>query len=135
MAKSARSIGFSDYAVIQLAWYVDELKRGTFAIGAPTDAVQRLTGRPPEDMATIARRYLNALPSTNRGLSGMARAMRILAKSSITPAPSRTSYLRTFQDGAAIGQLAVDSARWRSSHDPDQTRNPSQNDVTPEMAR
>src|SRR5271163_1183699 len=54
MAKSARSIGFSDYEVIQLAWYVDELKRGTFAIGAPTDAVQRLTGRPPEDMATIA---------------------------------------------------------------------------------
>ena len=135
MAKSARSIGFSDYAVIQLAWYVDELKRGTFAIGAPTDAVQRLTGRSPEDMATIARRYLNALPSTNRGLSGMARAMRILAKSSITAAPNRTSYLRTFQDGAAIGQLAVDSVRWRSSHDPDQTRNPSQNDVTPEMAQ
>ena len=46
MAKSAKSIGFSDYALTQLAWYVDELKRGTFAIGAPTDAVQRLTGRP-----------------------------------------------------------------------------------------
>lgn len=90
----------------------------TFAIGAPTDAVQRLTGRAPEDMAMIARRYLNALPSTNRGLSGMARAMRVLAKSSITPAPNHTSYLRTFQDGAGFGRLAVDSARWRWSHDP-----------------
>jgi NAD(P)H dehydrogenase (quinone) len=123
MAKSARSIGFSDYAVVQLGWYVDELKRGTFAIGAPTDAVQRLTGRPPEDMATVARRYLNALPGTARSVSGMGRAMRVLAKSSITPAPSRTRYLDTFQDGVSIGRLAVDSDRWRLSHDPDQTEN------------
>ena len=57
-AKSARSIGFDDYTLIQLKWYVDELKRGTFAIDAPTDVVERLTGRPPEDMETIARRYL-----------------------------------------------------------------------------
>jgi NAD(P)H dehydrogenase (quinone) len=123
MAKSAKSIGFSEYAVIQLAWYVEELKRGTFAIGAPTDAVQRLTGRPPEDMATIARRYLNALPGTRRGLAGMGRAMRVLAKSSITAAPSRTRYLRTFQDGVSIGRLAVDSNRWQSSHDSGQTQN------------
>jgi NAD(P)H dehydrogenase (quinone) len=135
MAKSARSIGFSDYAVIQLAWYIDELKRGTFAIGAPTDAVQRLTGRPPEDMATIARRYLNALPGTGRGPSGMARAMRVLAKSSFTPAPSRARYLRTFQDGASVGRLAVDSTRWRLSHDPDQIQNRSRVDGTPEMAQ
>ncbi len=86
-------------------------------------------------MATIARRYLNALPGTGRGPSGMARAMRVLAKSSITPAPNRTSYLRTFQDGAAIGQLAVDSTRWQLSHDPDQIQNPSRVDVTPEMAQ
>jgi NAD(P)H dehydrogenase (quinone) len=135
MAKSAKSIGFTDYAVTQLAWYVDELKRGTFAIGAPTDAVQRLTGRPPEEMATIARRYLNALPGTKRSPSGMARAMRVLAKSSITPAPSRARYLRTFQDGASIGRLAVDSDRWRLSHDPDQTQNPPRIVVMPEMAQ
>jgi NAD(P)H dehydrogenase (quinone) len=135
MAKSAKSIGFSDYALTQLAWYVDELKRGTFAIGAPTDAVQRLTGRPPEDMATIARRYLNAPPGTKRSPSGMARAMRVLAKSSITPAPSRARYLRTFQDGASLGRLAVDSDRWRLSHDPDQTQNPPRIGVTPEMAQ
>jgi NAD(P)H dehydrogenase (quinone) len=135
MAKSAKSIGFSEYAVVQLAWYVDELKRGTFAIGAPNDAVQRLTGRPPEDMATIARRYLNALPGTSRGLSGMARAMRVLAKSSITPAPSRTRYLQTFQDGESFGRLAVDSNRWRLSHDPDPAQNSPRIGVTPEVVQ
>ena len=137
MAKSARSIGFNEYSVIQLQWYIDELKRGSFAIGAPTDVVQRLTGRPPEDMATIARRYLNALPSTRRGPSGMARAMRVLAKSSITPAPRRKRYLRTFSDGASIGQLAVDSNRWRLTHGPDQPPHleAPRIDVTLEIAR
>jgi hypothetical protein len=86
-------------------------------------------------MATIARRYLNALPSTNRGLTGMARAMRVLAKSSLTPAPSRARYLRTYQDGAAVGRLAVDSPRWQLSHDPDQIQNQSRVDVAKEMAQ
>src|ERR1700733_68009 len=135
MAKSAKTIGFSDYAVVQLGWYVDELKRGTFAIGAPTDAVQLLTGRPAEDMATIARRYLNALPGTERSLSGMARAMRVLARSSITAAPSRTSYLRTFQDGASVGRLAVDSQRWRSTHDRDQIQKSPLVGLTSEVAQ
>ena len=70
LAKSARSIGFNDYTVIQLKWYVDELKRGTFAIGAPTDVVQQLTGRPPEDMETITRRYLNTMPAPNAARPG-----------------------------------------------------------------
>jgi uncharacterized protein YbjT (DUF2867 family) len=119
LAKSARSIGFNDYSVIQLKWYVDELKRGTFAIGAPTDVVQQLTGRPAEDMETIARRYLKTMAGTKRGPSGMARAMSVLAKSVATRAPSHKRYLRTFQDGAAIGTLSVDSDQWRLTHHPD----------------
>jgi hypothetical protein len=119
LAKSARSIGFDEYTLIQLKWYVDELKRGTFAIDAPTDVVAQLTGRPPEDMETIARRYLNTMPGTTRGPSGMARAMTLLAKSLVTPAPNRKRYLRTFQDGAAIGTLSIDSQLWQSTHDPD----------------
>jgi uncharacterized protein YbjT (DUF2867 family) len=116
LAKSARSIGFNDYSVIQLKWYVDELKRGTFAIGAPTDVVQQLTGRPAEDMETITRRYLTTMAGTQRGPSGMARAMSVLAKSVATRAPSHKRYLRTFQDGAAIGTLSVDSDQWRLTH-------------------
>jgi uncharacterized protein YbjT (DUF2867 family) len=119
LAKSARSIGFDEYTLIQLKWYVDELKRGTFAIDAPTDVVAQLTGRPPEDMETIARRYLSTMPGTTRGPSGMARAMSLLAKSLVTPAPNRKRYLRTFQDGAAIGTLSIDSQLWQSTHDPD----------------
>ena len=121
-AKSARSIGFDEYSLIQIKWYVDELKRDTFAINAPTDAVERLTGRPAEDMETIARRYLASMPGTTRGLSGMARAMRLLAKSVVTPAPNRKRYLHTFQDGASIGALSIDSDLWQTTHDPDRIR-------------
>ena len=119
LAKSARTIGFDEYNLIQVKWYVDELKRGTFAVNAPTDAVERLTGRPAEDMETIARRYLAAMPGTTRGVSGMARAMRLLAKSVVAPAPNRKRYLRTFQAGAAFGELSIDSERWQVTHAPD----------------
>jgi NAD(P)H dehydrogenase (quinone) len=122
LAKSARTIGFDEYTIVQIKWYVDELKRGTFAIDAPTDAVERLTGRPPEDMETIARRYLATMPGTTRGLSGMARAMRVLAKSAVAPAPNRKRYLRTFQDGASFGALSIDSDLWQHTHDPDRIR-------------
>ncbi len=122
LARSARSIGFDEYTLIQIKWYVDELKRGTFAINAPTDAVERLTGRPPEDMETIARRYLATMPGTTRGLSGMARVMRLLTKSVVAPAPNRKRYLRTFQDGAPIGALSIDSDLWQSTHAADRMR-------------
>jgi uncharacterized protein YbjT (DUF2867 family) len=119
MAKAARASGFNEYTVVQLHSYVEELKRGTFAIGAPTDAVERLTGRTPENMETIARRYVDAAKGMTRSPSGMARAMITLTKTMITLAPDEKRYLRTFQDGAAVGSLSADSDRWHAGHDPE----------------
>ena len=119
LAKAARAMGFNEYTVVQLKWYIDELKRGTFAIGAPTDVVERLTGRPPETMATIARRYLSTMPGTTRGISGMARAITTLTKAMLTPAPNTDRYLHTFQDGKEIGTPALDSPTWHATHNPD----------------
>ena len=135
MAKAARVVGFDDYTVVQLGSYVAELKRGTFAVGAPTDAVQTLTGRPPEDMETIARRYLATTPGTTRGPAGMARAMTVLTKTMLQPAPSQKRYLAAHQDGLAYGTLAADSAQWHATHDPDRRlRAAPSSDVT-KMAR
>ena len=122
LAKSARLIGFDEYNLVQVKWYVDELKRGTFAVNAPTDVVERFTGRPAEDMETIARRYLDTMPGTTRNLSGMARAMRLLAKSVVAPAPNQNRYLRTFQAGAAFGEMSIESDLWQTTHDPDRIR-------------
>jgi hypothetical protein len=73
-------------------------------------------------METIARRYLATMPGTTRGLSGMARVMRLLTKSVVAPAPNRKRYLRTFQDGAPIGALSIDSDLWQSTHAADRMR-------------
>jgi hypothetical protein len=38
--------------------YLDELSHGTLAVGAPTNHIQEVTGKPPESFETIARRYM-----------------------------------------------------------------------------
>ncbi len=117
MAKAARVVGFDDYTVAQLRWYAEELKRGTFAVGGPTDVVETLTGRAPESMETIARRYLSTTPGTTRGPAGMARAMTVLTRTVVRPTPSLKRYLAAHQDGLEYGALAADSPQWHATHD------------------
>lgn len=124
MAKAAKAMGFNDYTAVQLKWYVEELKRGTFAVGAPTDAVELLTGRAPEDMETIARRYLHTMAGTTRSPSGMARAMTVMTKLTLTSAPNRSRYFSAYQDGLEYGTLAADSEHWHDTHDPDRQLHP-----------
>ncbi|BCI90161.1 hypothetical protein B4U45_22650 [Mycobacterium persicum] len=81
--------------------------------------VQRLTGRAPKSMETIARRCPTTMPGTTRGLSGMASAITTLTKAMPAPAPNTDRYLRMFQDGKEIETLAVDSPTWHATHNPD----------------
>jgi uncharacterized protein YbjT (DUF2867 family) len=55
--KASTASGVSPFELTNIRHYMDELSGGTFAIGAPTDHVEMLTGRPPEDFESIARRY------------------------------------------------------------------------------
>jgi hypothetical protein len=64
----------------QLAMYVTEYRNGNFASGGPTDVVERLTGRPPENFATITRRYAEADPMTRRTFGNKLRAFVTMAK-------------------------------------------------------
>ncbi|MCH7530475.1 MAG: NmrA family NAD(P)-binding protein [Gemmatimonadetes bacterium] len=56
--KAATALGMSPFEVSQIRTYAEDLRRGAFAVGAPTNHVQEVTGRPPEDFETIARRYI-----------------------------------------------------------------------------
>jgi uncharacterized protein YbjT (DUF2867 family) len=58
-SKAARALGVSPFDTTSIRHYLQELAGGTFAIGAPTDHVEMLTGRPPEDIETIAHRYIS----------------------------------------------------------------------------
>jgi uncharacterized protein YbjT (DUF2867 family) len=56
-AKAAMPLGVSAFDLTNIRHYADDLAGGTFALGAPTDHVEMLTGRRAEDFETIARRY------------------------------------------------------------------------------
>jgi uncharacterized protein YbjT (DUF2867 family) len=56
--KSATAFGVPPFDLSSIRHYLQELAGGTFAVGAPTDHVEMLTGRPAEDFETIARRYV-----------------------------------------------------------------------------
>ena len=43
----------SPFDLASVRYYFEELAGGTFATGAPTDHVEELTGRVPEDFETI----------------------------------------------------------------------------------
>jgi NAD(P)H dehydrogenase (quinone) len=58
-SKAATALGVPSFEVASVRHYLQELAGGTFAIGAPTDHVEMLTGRPAEDIETIAHRYIS----------------------------------------------------------------------------
>ena len=56
--KAATAQGFPPFIVANAAYYFEELSRGTFAVGAPTDHFEQITGKRPESFESIATRYV-----------------------------------------------------------------------------
>ena len=56
--KAAKVMGFSNFEMAQFRHYARELRGGTYAVGAPTDHVELVTGRAPENFETTAKRYI-----------------------------------------------------------------------------
>ena len=57
-AKAAKALGFPEFEISQMRYYSEELRRGTYEIGAPTNHVELVTGQKPETFEQTARRYL-----------------------------------------------------------------------------
>ena len=57
-AKAAKGLGFPEFEISQIRYYAEELRRGAYEIGAPTNHVELVTGQKPESFEQIARRYL-----------------------------------------------------------------------------
>jgi hypothetical protein len=70
--KAARMSGYPIDAFSGIRYYIDDHKRGTFELGAPTTDVLDVTGRAAEDFETIAHRYA-ALPRNQRTFSNWLR--------------------------------------------------------------
>jgi hypothetical protein len=74
LGKVAQQQGIDPYLISVLRYYMEDMKRGTFAFeGGVTNVVEELTGTPAESFETTARRYA-ALPFAKQTIRNRLRA-------------------------------------------------------------
>ena len=88
-AKAAKALGFSNFEIAQVRHYAQEVQHGTYAIGAPTNHIEQVCDRPPEEFETTARRYIQnpllVFPKLRTG--NRWYALQLLVKTILTPVP------------------------------------------------
>ena len=96
--------------------YVEEHRRGAFAVGAPNDDVARVTGEPPESFEVVARR-LAALPKNRRSPSRTLREFARFLAVPLARGLDTGRYLRGLQIVAPrTPQYTDESAVWHHEH-------------------
>ena len=110
--KAALAQGFSNFEVSHFRYFAEETRKGAYAIGAPTEHVLEVTGRPPEDFDTIARRYAQ-LPEAKRTVANKLRAITLFMKMLATRIPDFDLWEQR-RDHPLItnGLLAQDNQDW-----------------------
>jgi NAD(P)H dehydrogenase (quinone) len=117
--KAIPPLNYSDAAATQIRIYTDEYQRGTFAIGAPTDAVKRVGGREPESFEALIRRVVSERPEVNPSFKGKLKAIADFMKILITTAPKPDETEKNLDHVLlAAPVLCQDSAEWREHHVP-----------------
>jgi NAD(P)H dehydrogenase (quinone) len=114
--KAAKLAGFPIDVFSNLRHYIDDHKRGAFEIGAPTTDVLDVTGRPPEDFETIARRYA-ALPQNQRTPGNWFRTFTRFMIAPMSPGFNLSRYDRELRRPLpSQPELTLDSKVWRLEH-------------------
>ena len=114
--KSARMGGMSIELMSNVRYYVDDHKRGAFELGAPTTDVLDVTGRPPEDFETIARRYA-ALPHSRRTRGNWLRQFAQFVIAPLSPGFNFDRYDRELRRPfPSEPQFAPESKVWQHEH-------------------
>jgi len=115
--KTARMGGMPIDMMSNVRYYIDDQKRGAFEPGAPTTDVLEVTGRPPEDFETIARRYA-ALPGNQRTFVNWLRHFVQFMIAPLSPGFNFGRYDRELRRPfPSKPQFAPESKVWRREHD------------------
>jgi NAD(P)H dehydrogenase (quinone) len=114
--KTARMAGMPIELMSNVRYYIDDHKRGVFELGAPTSDVLDVTGRPPEDFETIARRYA-ALPRNQRTFVNWLRTVAQFIVTPLSPSFSFDQYDRELRRPfPSQPQFATESRIWQREH-------------------
>ncbi len=116
--KAATAQGLSALEIANVGFYCEEIRGGTFAVGAPTDHVQKVCGRPAESFETAARRYIAQPDLIAPGLrvGTKLEALAFMVKMMLTRAPDVDRWER--ERGHPMLRkpvLAHDSHDWREA--------------------
>lgn len=114
--KAARLDGYPIDVFSGIRYYIEDHRRGAFEVGAPTTDVLDVTGRPPEDFETIARRYA-ALPHNQRTFGNRLRELAQFVMAPLSPGFNLERYDRELRSPTpSQPRLALDSETWRREH-------------------
>jgi NAD(P)H dehydrogenase (quinone) len=118
-AKVAKRMGQSDYTIAQYLQYVLDYQQNAFALNAPTDVIQTITDKDPEDFETIVRRYIANKPEATRQFSQQLTLMLKMNMWMLLPGPKLEQHLSS-QDFSNKEHIALSSssAIWLNSHQP-----------------
>jgi hypothetical protein len=112
--KAARSANVGDFLVSNLRYYVEDHKQGAFALGAPTNDVLEVTGRPADDFEITARRYA-ARPVAQRTFANWLRTLTDFMLTPLAPGynPERLDHKLRFP-APPLPLLAMANDLWRA---------------------
>jgi hypothetical protein len=115
--KGARMSGFPIDLFSGIRYYIEDYERGAFELGAPTTDVLDVTGQPPEDFETIARRYYATLPRNQRTLGNWLREFVQFMLTPLSPGFNLERYDRELRRPfPSEPQFAPESKVWRREH-------------------
>ncbi len=116
LTRAARLQGVAEFDLSSLRYYVEDHKQGAFERGAPTTALEELTGRPAEDFETTVRRYA-ALPFAKRTFGNRLRAFIGFTRVPLTPGFDLDGYeRRNGHPMAPNPKHAMTSEIWLTRH-------------------
>jgi NAD(P)H dehydrogenase (quinone) len=105
------------FSRVQILNYMRDYRGGAFGLGGPTDVVQEVTGRPPEDFVSITRRYAASDPMARRSLGN---TLKVLANGVRIALASPMNVERWEREHGlpriSHAEECVDASEWIESH-------------------
>ena len=95
--KAALALGYPMFEISQVRHFAEDARSGVFAVNAPTDHVETILGRPAEDFATTASRYIASPDLIAPGLRIGSRmhAVKLAIRMLMTRVPNLDAWERT----------------------------------------
>ena len=92
LLKSMKQMGFSNFDMANVRYYMHDLDKGAFAVNGTTTVVKDITGNEPEDFETMARRALSTMPEAKKSFKNKFKAIRNFMAMLFTEIPNLKKY-------------------------------------------